>query len=478
MIIYDERNNRYEIDNSGKIGEGAQGAVYRANNNKNILLKLAYKTENNNLKFKVNTIRSLELNKNLNFAIPILNLDLKGKEYEGYVMLLMEDMIPISKLLRTTFTDYEEVKKWYQETGGLKRRIEILKKISYNLYQIHSKGLIYGDISPNNIFISENPKYSEAWFIDCDNIDFHYNIDFRIGSPGFCSPEIRRSLPPYNEEKKVNTIENDIYAFANLAHIFLFLADPFKGSILDSLQNNEKEDNWEEEDDWGDDWGDEEEDDKERIFDYGQVAWIGEGNEENKPIYGLTPSMNKIISENLKKLFDRTLGKKGREFPETRPSLRLWYEELKNFSLLLNNEQCDCGYSYYDLGNRCKNCSKNSNLLLLEVTYKNTKNNKVIIKNYSVEERIDLSKGELGIGVFDEANDKVFGLLKLNKKFYLKNYSNNTIILKEGSEKDNKEEDIIKVSAKSQVNIKNCYNLTIELEELTINIRRVNYGLS
>ena len=37
MIIYDERNNRYEIDNSGKIGEGAQGAVYRANNNKNIL---------------------------------------------------------------------------------------------------------------------------------------------------------------------------------------------------------------------------------------------------------------------------------------------------------------------------------------------------------------------------------------------------------------------------------------------------------
>ena len=89
-----------------------------------------------------------------------------------------------------------------------------------------------------------------------------------------------------------------------------------------------------------------------------------------------------------------------------------------------------------------------------------------------------MSKGELGIGVFDEANDKVFGLLKLNKKFYLKNYSNNTIILKEGSEKDNKEEDIIKVSAKSQVNIKNCYNLTIELEELTINIRRVNYGLS
>ncbi|WP_293961530.1 lipopolysaccharide kinase InaA family protein [uncultured Fusobacterium sp.] len=460
VTLYDEKGNRYEIEDSGKIGEGTQGAVYRIKK-RNILLKLVKKVESESLREKVNRIKSLELNKKLNFAIPLLNLKIKNDEYEGYIMLLMEDMEPISKLFRTSFETFEKLKEWYQETGGIKRRVEILKKIAYNLYQLHSKGLVYGDISPNNTFVSSGRENSEAWFIDCDNIDYHYSVDYTIGTPGFCAPEIRKTLPPYNDGKKLNTIENDRYAFANLAYILIFLADPFKGSILETLSS--EEDKWDD-----DDW---EEEDNEKIFDYGEVPWVGEGDENNKPIYGLSPMMDKVIPENLRKLFDRTLGREGREVPEKRSSLRLWYEELVNFSNILNNSQCDCGYFYCDVKNRCKSCEKKSNLLLFEIDYKNRKKSKTIIKNYDGEENITIFKSDLGIGTFDEKNKEIFRLKKSNGKFYLENSAEEKKII--FKEKIGEEEFEMEILGKSKELIYDFLNLIIELEEATINIKGV-----
>lgn len=473
IIIHDELGHPINLKETEKIGEGGQGVVYKlkgnkmAEGNETLLIKLAKKNKNESLKYRVSIIKSLNLDDKLNFAIPLLNLDLKTDECEGYLMLLMEDMVPISKLLRTSFANEEEAKKWYKETGGLKRRIELLKKIAYNLYQLHSKGLVYCDISPNNIFISENVNYSEAWFIDCDNIDYYYNINFTIGTPGFCSPEIRKSLPPY-KEKNVNTIENDIYAFANLAYMLLFLADPFKGSILERKNNEQEDDNWE--DDW-DDCGEEEsnnQNNKEKIFDCGEVAWIGEGDKDNEPRYGFSCSMDKFITKNLFLLFERTFGKKGRNIPETRPSLRIWYEELNNLSLILNSSQCDCNYFYYDI-ERCKNCDKKSNLILLKINYKNLKNNKIIIKDCS-KEKIEIFNGDLGIGTFDEANEKVLELSKLNKKNYLKNCTINPIKIKEQIKG---KEYILKILPKRQENVMEFFGLSIELSNLIINIRRM-----
>ena len=238
----DEKGYIHRIDIANIIGTGAQGAVYRGEN-KNILIKINQTKEENYLGKKIDKIKSLNLSKDFKFTLPITKLNSSDKNYEGYIMRMMEDMKPISCLMRTSFENMEECYRYYnKETGGLRRRLEVLKKVAYNLYYLHSKGIVYGDISPNNIFVSKELSHSEIWFIDCDNIDYSYDIDYTIGTDGFCSPEIRKVLAPYNMGKQTNTIENDIYAFANLAFNILFLADPFKGSII-WKENETSEDN-------------------------------------------------------------------------------------------------------------------------------------------------------------------------------------------------------------------------------------------
>ena len=439
----DEKGYIHRIDIANIIGTGAQGAVYRGEN-KNILIKINQTKEENYLGKKIDKIKSLNLSKDFKFTLPITKLNSSDKNYEGYIMRMMEDMKPISCLMRTSFENMEECYRYYnKETGGLRRRLEVLKKVAYNLYYLHSKGIVYGDISPNNIFVSKELSHSEIWFIDCDNIDYSYDIDYTIGTDGFCSPEIRKVLAPYNMGKQTNTIENDIYAFANLAFNILFLADPFKGSII-WKENETSEDN-------EDDWWDVEEDDDNKKFDLGEVSWVGENDESNKPIYGLSTNMDKMISPELKNLFNETLVYIGRNNPKQRPSLRIWYEEINN--LLNNLVDSDNINSYYfsDI--------ENKNYLIFEITYQGCKKNKRIIRKK--EEVIEIKYCDLGIGKYSE-KEKTY--LKFNSKYnknYIVNNSSKEIIVEQNHKLDGQEQIKIKSEDRRQV---------IKFEELVINI--------
>ena len=439
VVFIDEKGYVHRIDIANIVGTGAQGAVYRGEN-KNILIKINQTKEENYLGKKIDKIKSLNLPKNLKFTLPIAKLNISNKNYEGYIMRMMEDMKPISHLMKNSFKNIEECYNYYnQETGGLRRRLEILKKIAYNLYYLHSRGIVYGDISSNNIFISMDSKYTEVWFIDCDNIDYSYDIDYTIGTDGFCSPEIRKVLAPYNIGKQTNTIENDIYAFANLAFNVLFLADPFRGSIL--LEDNEDD---------SDDWWDDESDD-EKKFDLGEVSWVGENDESNKPIYGLSINMDKMISPELKNLFNETLGYFSRNNPKQRPSLRIWYEEINN--LLNNLVDSDDINSYYfsDI--------ENKDYLIFEINYQGYKKNKRIIRKK--EEVIEIKYCDLGIGKYSE-KEKIY--LKFSSKYnknYIVNNSLKEIIVEQNHKLDGQEQIKIKSEDRKQV---------IKFEELVINI--------
>ena len=439
-IFIDEKGYVHRIDIANIVGAGAQGAVYRGEN-KNILIKINKVKEENYLGKKIDKIKSLNLPKILKFTLPIAKLDIPNKNYEGYIMRMMEDMKPISNLMKNSFKNIEECYKYYnQETGGLRRRLEILKKIAYNLYYLHSRGIVYGDISSNNIFVSTDLKYSEIWFIDCDNIDYSCDVDYTIGTDGFCSPEIRKTLPPYNIGKQNNTIENDIYAFTNLAFNILFLSDPFKGSIL--LESNDEND----EDEW---WEDEDGDEKK--FDLGEVSWVGENDKNNKPIYGLSINMDKMISPELKNLFDRTLGYVGRNNPKERPSLRIWYEEINN--LLNNLVDSDDGNSYYFRNIENKNC------LIFEVNYQDEKNSRRIIRKK--EEVMEIKYCDLGIGRYSEKEEVYLEFISKLNKNSIKNNSLKEIVVEQNHKLDGEEKIKIKSKDRKQV---------VKFEELVINI--------
>ena len=441
VVFIDEKGYVHRIDIANIIGTGAQGAVYRGEN-KNILIKINQTKEENYLGKKIDKIKSLNLPKNLKFTLPIAKLNISNKNYEGYIMRMMEDMKPILHLMKNSFKNIEECYDYYnQETGGLRRRLEILKKIAYNLYYLHSRGIVYGDISSNNIFISMDSKYTEVWFIDCDNIDYSYDIDYTIGTDGFCSPEIRKVLAPYNMGKQNNTIENDIYAFANLAFNVLFLADPFRGSIL--LEDNEDD---------GDDWWDDESDD-EKKFDLGEVSWVGENDESNKPIYGLSTNMDKMISPELKNLFNETLGYIGRNNPKQRPSLRIWYEEINN--LLNSLIDSDDGNFYYL--NNIEN--KNKDYLIFEISYQKGKKCKKIIKKK--EEIIELKYCDLGIGKYKQKEEVYLKFNYRNNKKIIENNASTEIIVEQNHKLDGEEKIKIKSRDRKQV---------VKFEELIINI--------
>ena len=439
VVFMDEKGYVHRIDIANIVGTGAQGAVYRGEN-KNILIKINQTKEENYLGKKIDKIKSLNLAKNLNFTLPIAKLSIPNKNYEGYIMRMMEDMKPISYLMKNSFKNIEECYDYYnQETGGLRRRLEILKKIAYNLYYLHSRGIVYGDISSNNIFISMDSKYTEVWFIDCDNIDYSYDIDYTIGTDGFCSPEIRKVLAPYNIGKQTNTIENDIYAFANLAFNVLFLADPFRGSIL--LEDNEDD---------SDDWWDDESDD-EKKFDLGEVSWVGENDESNKPIYGLSINMDKMISPELKNLFNETLGYFGRNNPKQRPSLRIWYEEINN--LLNNLVDSDDINSYYfsDI--------ENKDYLIFEINYQGYKKNKRIIRKK--EEVMEIKYCDLGIGRYSEKEEVYLEFISKLNKNSIKNNSLKEIVVEQNHKLDGEEKIKIKSKDRKQV---------VKFEELVINM--------
>jgi serine/threonine protein kinase len=131
-------------------------------------------------------VRLLPLPENLNISVPAALLQNKA----GYVMQLLSEMVPFSHFWLDGQTAEkmgpDQIPAWlsampeneakkivhYCKTGGLRRRLHALYKCASLLARLHGNGMVYGDISPNNIFISEGMNDTSVWLIDADNIRF------------------------------------------------------------------------------------------------------------------------------------------------------------------------------------------------------------------------------------------------------------------------------------------------------------------
>lgn len=343
-----ERGNvypEYVVDEQGykhylarKLGQGGQGAVF-STKDKNVVIKIALNSNTGEIiidknsyktfKDNIDEVRILPLPKGMHIAKPIILLK---EPYNGYVMRLLTDMVPIRKLI---IPNEDSIASFYQKTGGLRRRLQLLKKISRELLRLNALSIVYADISPENIFISSDIDAVEAWFIDADNM--RYTIDFSktIKTMGYGAPEVVIG-------KNSNNTLSDIYSFATIAFEVLTLVSPFDGVLLTN------DDNWD--DEWDDDC------DKYAKAERGEIPWIeDEDDDSNYSESGIPREI--VLSNQLKNLFQRTFGKEGRTNPICRPSMSEWYKVISQAEAA-TIECKKCSSTFYIGTNICPFCNE------------------------------------------------------------------------------------------------------------------------
>ncbi|MEQ6970779.1 protein kinase domain-containing protein [Pectobacterium polaris] len=332
------------------LGQGGQGVVFRTKD-PDLAIKLVTdesgtpvtdeeSVERYSKRFK--RVRLLPLPESLNISVPAALL----QNNAGYVMQLLSEMVPFSHFwLNGKSAEKigpDDIPAWlsampgneakkiihYYRTGGLRRRLHSLYKCASLLARLHGNGMVYGDISPNNIFISEGLDDSSVWLIDADNIRFEITAGGSVVyTPKYGAPELVQG-------KYGGRPSSDCHAFAVVAFYLLSLIHPFVGKKVDGTDEG--------------DWADEENDDED-IEDKayaGLFPWVDDQDDDsNSSDSGLPRSL--LLTEKLITLFEGTFGP-GRTSPLLRPTIYHWPEALAYAAdMTVTCPECSMSY-YYD----------------------------------------------------------------------------------------------------------------------------------
>ena len=334
-IVSDEYGNKYTL--TEQIGEGGQGAVFRVNHaaGRNLAIKIKKNASGDDILQDVKAYTQMsrmvrrvmampELDR---LAVPIAMLE---KPFCGYVMRFMDQLVPISNYMVPQSTQGKDLLEEYFgiETGGLKKRVLMLQSLAELLGNLHQNGIVYGDLSPGNVFISKDKEEFQAWLIDVDNLHYENEGNYCIGTPRYMAPEVF--------DGHLNTVQSDCYSFALLAFECLALSKPFSGTII----NKEPDE----------DFGVCPED----MMDAGNVSYIYEGDPENEPLPGFQKHINDISSIELQNLFMRTFSYTGRHSPSSRPTMAEWLRAFRSAVRSL----VQCKNKHWHFGNTCLLCSQ------------------------------------------------------------------------------------------------------------------------
>ena len=292
--VVDILGNVYELEK--ELGRGGQGAVFAVKNGQQAVKILFNRSpiKRTQLRQQIKQVQMLfDINK-LAIAQP---LEMLKEPNLGYVMELLTDMIPISKLIDIP-RNTECLVTWYLQGGGLRRRLLLLARCAETLSQLHGKGLVYSDPSPNNIFISADVNNSEIIrLIDADNLHYQSNVNsINCYTPEFGAPEL------ITGKSGVNTL-TDAHAFAVIAFKALSLTHPLIGDMVidgePELETQALE---------------------------GKLPWIDDPDDKsNYTEIGLPRGI--VLSPNLKTLSQKTFGI-GLKEPKKRPGIGEWAEKL------------------------------------------------------------------------------------------------------------------------------------------------------
>jgi serine/threonine protein kinase len=319
MNVVDSKNNSYKV--LEKLGEGSQGITYLLEDRKHIAKLFNQSFDNNSTKSKINFLINLGLDRRV-FAIPLKQIT---QPKSGYIAEFASGMIPLSSIkLDGKVTN---LKEWYLSTGGLIKRYNVLIKLTSILRTLHSKGLTYCDLSPNNVFISDNADSSNVFLIDLDNLRYKTGIVNNIYTPFYGAPEVISSKSP-------NTTMSDCFSFAVLAYELLTLNHPLIG---DYVTEGEPE--------------------LEEQALSGKLPWVDHSTDStNERSTGLPSEI--VMPDKLLNLFRQNF-ESGLNNAFDRPSMSEWFDVLNlAFNELLKCGNLECGLLYpYNNFRECCFCS-------------------------------------------------------------------------------------------------------------------------
>lgn len=336
--------NGYKHTLTKEINRGGQGAVYRTQN-PNIAVKLVFDREdmayskNVSENKKFDFLRTLPLPENIEITLPQVTL----RQYVGYTMTLLDEMESFEDAFAYKFDfDSEYTNAWlesirkeneecardftqYIVSGGLRRRIEAYFKSAVVLSMLHASGLVYCDLSANNLFISTEDT-NAVWLIDADNINFQSYTVKNGGyyTPGYAAPEILWG--------KGSTFYSDCYSFAVSFFWNLTWNHPFVGALLDEG--------------FDDDFAD---DSQDRAYS-GEFPWIYDVEDDSNHPGDESKGMpaDYVISPRLMKYFNRTFSAEGKKKKSTRTTMFEWCEVLaETLDHIIRCPKCGMDYYFY-----------------------------------------------------------------------------------------------------------------------------------
>lgn len=332
------------------LGQGGQGLVCLTENPE-IVVKFAFDAkgqlisrEKNKAEFEKNdaefkSVVFKPFPDRIHLAHPIACL----ADYSGYVMRLMGDMMSFAALVPTS----EEGIKKMAEDGGHRRRFLLLSKLATLLAKLHASGMVYCDLSPNNVFVTKNhnQKTQNVWLIDADNVFIPgEDTDNLVYTPRYAAPELF--------DKKPCSQNSDIYSFATLAFETLAALHPFAG---------EKATNWSDD---GDDWDAEP---KSSVATQpaiapqysGKYPWVEDIEDDSNHTQAGLPRQNFLTDETFA-LFNMTFSEEGLKSPKIRPTASRWARAFAHsHAASVCCPDCKMSFVFDENQKKCPWCDEN-----------------------------------------------------------------------------------------------------------------------
>jgi len=359
--LVDEYGNVHQI--TTELARGGQGVVYRTKDAdlavKQPLDASGQPDINANLRERFQHIRLLPMPRSIPVSLPLAIL----RDEPGYVMRLLNGMEPFTvfdlggRRKKKLEDERKALPQWlakvsdkdlalrllhYANTGSTRRRLRSLAKCAAILARLHSAGLVYGDISPNNAFVGEGDT-SDVWLIDADNMRLELpSGGVSVYTPGYGAPEVVQG----RDQSRPRT---DCWAFAVMAFKLLALCHPFIGNKV--LQAEDDDDGWDAEPQAN---GDDVSVSMEEQAYAGNLPFVDdEDDDSNKGVGGLPREL--VATEGLRRLFQKTFSA-GRELPHHRPAMAYWALELAKAAD--QSLDCpECGMSHFaDEHAQCPYC--------------------------------------------------------------------------------------------------------------------------